>query len=222
MSSRRLQPSARTNRRQRRQIQLSAQSDRALAQKLGIDVKTVSKWRRRQSVDDAPLGPKTPTPSNLAPDAEAFVVAVRQLTRASLEILLPRLQGVLPRLSRSTLYRVWRKWGVSRMPGNLPPSTFPFTHQSKLNIGVGEPFQLRAFRCPKERGVADEGASRGPVLRPVAQGLDTSGLKAHALDGRGRDKQNTNSSSLQASETQTPFHERSICVYALEPDLKFG
>jgi hypothetical protein len=113
--------------------------------KMGLNVKTVAKWRRRKSVDDEPMGPKSRR--NVLPLwEETLVAAVRQLTWASLEVLLPRLQAVLPHLNRSAAYRVWEKWGVSRKPRTAPGPKFPFARRSVAAPSGGEPFQLRVFR----------------------------------------------------------------------------
>ena len=80
MPSRRLHPSARTDRRRRRQIQRSPQTDRALARKYRLNPKTIAKWRRRASVDDEPMGPKARRKDALPPTQEVFVAAVQELT----------------------------------------------------------------------------------------------------------------------------------------------
>ena len=70
-----LHPRARTTRAQRRQIQESEASDRALAAMMRVNVKTVAKWRRRASTDDAPMGPKRSPERSVNPAQEALVVA---------------------------------------------------------------------------------------------------------------------------------------------------
>jgi transposase-like protein len=50
---------ARTTEAVRRAIQHSQASLNALASQYGINPKTVAKWRQRESVQDAPMGPKT-------------------------------------------------------------------------------------------------------------------------------------------------------------------
>ncbi len=114
-----LHPSARTTWALRKRIQHSEDSDRALAAKLGLNVKTVAKWRKRSSADDAPMGPRRVAPTSLNALEEAFVVVARKMTRASLDQLLSALRRQLPSLSRSALYRCQRKWGVNRIPRRL-------------------------------------------------------------------------------------------------------
>ena len=55
-----LHGSARTTEATRRAIQNSQESLRALAAKYGINPKTVAKWKNRESVIDAKMGPKKP------------------------------------------------------------------------------------------------------------------------------------------------------------------
>jgi transposase len=112
-----LHPRARTTRAQRKRIQKSEGSDRALAAKFHVNVKTVAKWRKRCSTNDASMGPRHAPWFNEA--EEALIVVARKFTRLSLERELAALRRVLPGLSRSRLYRCLRKWGVSRIPRRL-------------------------------------------------------------------------------------------------------
>jgi len=49
---------ARTTEAVRRAIQNSQESLKVLSQKYGINPKTAAKWKRRKTVQDAPMGPK--------------------------------------------------------------------------------------------------------------------------------------------------------------------
>jgi hypothetical protein len=51
----------------------------ALSRDLGINVKTVTKWRKRETVEDRKTGPTVPSSTVLSADEEAMVVAVRRL-----------------------------------------------------------------------------------------------------------------------------------------------
>ena len=55
-----LHGSAHTTQAVRRSIQRSQETVTALADRHDIDRKTVTKWRKRKRVEDAPMGPKTP------------------------------------------------------------------------------------------------------------------------------------------------------------------
>ena len=50
---------ARTTEAVRREIQNSKESMKALSERLGLNYKTVSKWKHRDFVHDMPMGPKT-------------------------------------------------------------------------------------------------------------------------------------------------------------------
>src|SRR5580658_6284934 len=50
----------------RRAIQNSQESLRALAERYGINQKTVAKWKQRETVADLPTGPKEAKPSRLS------------------------------------------------------------------------------------------------------------------------------------------------------------
>jgi transposase-like protein len=71
---------ARTTQAVRRSIQRSQQTVAALASRHGVDRKTVAKWRKRQTVEDAPMGPKRPRSTVLTTDEEATAVAFRRHT----------------------------------------------------------------------------------------------------------------------------------------------
>jgi transposase len=150
MPLRRLHPSARTTRKQRRQIQQGQDNDRACAKKMGLNVKTVAKWRRRTSAEDAPKGSKTARQRALTADQEVLAVAVRQLTWVSLDVLASRCDSSTPGFNRTSLYRTWRKWGVSRTPRTAPPPNFPFAHRGSAQVSSAEPFQLRVLRINPE------------------------------------------------------------------------
>jgi transposase-like protein len=77
-----LHGSATTTAAVRRAIQHSQESLRALAKRLGINPKTVAKWRKRASASDLPTGPKEPR-STVLP-VEAVVVAFRRHSRHAL------------------------------------------------------------------------------------------------------------------------------------------
>ena len=111
-----LHGSARTTPAVRRAIQRSQDSVAPLARRHGIDRKTVAKWRKRQSVEDAPMGPTTPRSTVLSVDEEATVVAFRRHTLLPLDDCLYALQPTIPHLTRSSLHRCLQRHGISRLP----------------------------------------------------------------------------------------------------------
>jgi transposase InsO family protein len=111
-----LHGSARTTEAVRRAIQHSQASISALADRYGINAKTVAKWKRRTSVADAPMAPKTPSSSVLSLEEEATIVAFRRHTLLPLDDCHYALQPTIPHLSRSSLHRCLQRHGISRLP----------------------------------------------------------------------------------------------------------
>src|SRR6516162_7542881 len=68
----------------RRAIQASEEKDIVLAERYGVNLKTIAKWRWRDFASDARMGPKNPTSSVLSHDQEAIILAYRWRTRLKL------------------------------------------------------------------------------------------------------------------------------------------
>lgn len=81
-----------------------------------INVKTVAKWRKRASVEDAPMGPRKPHSTVLSAEQEAMIVAFRRQTLLPLDDCLYALQPSIPNLTRSSLHRCLMRHGISRLP----------------------------------------------------------------------------------------------------------
>jgi transposase InsO family protein len=111
-----LHGSARTTEAIRRAIQHSQASIRTLAERHGINPKTVAKWKKRKSLSDAPMGPKEPCSTVLSKEEEAIVVTFRRHTLLPLDDCLYALQATLPHLTRSSLHRCFQRHGISRLP----------------------------------------------------------------------------------------------------------
>jgi len=75
-------------------------SNAALSRELGINVKTVAKWRKRDSVHDAP---KEMHSTVLSIEEEAVVVAFRRHTLLPLDDCLYALQPTIPHLTRPSV-----------------------------------------------------------------------------------------------------------------------
>ena len=100
----------------RRAIQNSQASLRTLAKQYGINPKTVAKWKRRDHVQDAAMGPKQAHSTVLSVEEEAVVVAFRKHTLLPLDDCLYALQATIPHLTRSSLHRCLQRHGISRLP----------------------------------------------------------------------------------------------------------
>lgn len=97
-------------------IQRSKASVPEIAEKYGLNEKTVRKWRKRKTVEDAPMGPKSPRSTVLSPEEEAACVAFRKHTLLPLDDCLYALQATIPHLTRSALHRLYQRQGISRLP----------------------------------------------------------------------------------------------------------
>lgn len=100
----------------RRAIQHSQESLRSLAQRYGINQKTVAKWKKRSSVADLPTGPTEPKSTVLSAEEEAIIVAFRRHTLLPLDDCLYALQATIAHLTRSSLHRCLQRHGISRLP----------------------------------------------------------------------------------------------------------
>lgn len=100
----------------RRAIQHSQESLNVLAERHGINPKTVAKWRKRAFVHDAPMGPKAAHSTVLSLAEEAAIVAFRKHTLLPLDDCLYALQQSIPHLTRSSLHRCFQRHGISRLP----------------------------------------------------------------------------------------------------------
>jgi len=81
-----------------------------------INAKTVAKWRKRTTVEDAPMGPRHTHSTVLTAGQEAMIVAFRRQTLLPLDDCLYALQASIPHLTRSALHRCLQRHGISRLP----------------------------------------------------------------------------------------------------------
>jgi hypothetical protein len=106
--------SATTTHAVRAAIQRSQASLAQLSRELGINPKTVAKWRKRATVEDMKTGPSEPRSTVLTEAEEAAVVALRRHTLLPLDDCLYALQPSIPHLTRSVFSPgIW--WIGSRM-----------------------------------------------------------------------------------------------------------
>jgi hypothetical protein len=108
-----LHGSATTTHAVRAAIQRSKATAKVLAERHGVDPKTVVKWKKRDSVEDAPMGPKTPRSTVLTSEEEAIAVAFRKHTLLALDDCLYALQATIPHLTRSSLHRLFQRHDIS-------------------------------------------------------------------------------------------------------------
>src|SRR5215218_9454088 len=111
-----LHGSARTTPRVRAELQRSQEATRTLAAQYGLNPKTVTKWRKRTTTADQPMGPSRPHSTVLTEIEEAIVVEFRRRTLLPLDDVLGCLRESIPALSRSALHRCLVRHGISRLP----------------------------------------------------------------------------------------------------------
>lgn len=111
-----LHGSATTTHAVRTAIQRSQPSVAELAEQYSLNEKTILKWRRRSTVEDARMGPREVRSSVLSAEQEAMCVAFRRHTLLPLDECLYALQASIPHLSRSALNRLFQRREISRLP----------------------------------------------------------------------------------------------------------
>ena len=97
-------------------IKNSQESLRSLAKKYSINPKTVAKWKKRGVVSDMPMGPKNPRSTIVSVEEEAACITFRKHTLLPLDDCLYALQSIIPTLTRSSLHRLFKRHGISRLP----------------------------------------------------------------------------------------------------------
>ena len=136
-----LHGSAATTHAVRAAIQRSTASISALSRKYGVNPKTVAKWRKRDGVNDAPMGPKEPRSTVLSQEEEALAVAFRRHTLLPLDDCLYALQATIPHLTRSSLHRLYQRHDISRLPdveGPKPKKKFKSYPIGFFHIDIAE------------------------------------------------------------------------------------
>lgn len=136
-----LHGSATTTHAIRAAIQRSKASIEEVAERYGVNRKTVMKWRKRESVDDAPMGPKAPRSTVLTPEQEAIAIAFRRHTLLPLDDCLYALQASIANLTRSSLHRLFQRHAISRLPaveGDKPRKQFKAYPIGYFHIDIAE------------------------------------------------------------------------------------
>ena len=106
----------------RRTIRTSKEPVRVLAERLGINPKTVMKWRHRTNTADRSSGSQRSGVTVLSPPEQEMCLAFRKATMLPLDDCLYALQLSLPHLTRATLHRLYKQHGISRLSDVQNPS----------------------------------------------------------------------------------------------------
>ncbi|UVL15448.1 integrase core domain-containing protein [Pseudomonas atacamensis] len=112
----RIHGSARTTPRIRAELQASKESNRKLAARYRLNVKTVIKWRSQTTTQDARMGPAKLCGAKLTASEDAMVVEFRQRTMRPLDDMQGHLLDYFPQLSRSALHRCLVRHGINQVP----------------------------------------------------------------------------------------------------------
>lgn len=96
-------------------IQRSEATVAALAAQYNLTAKTVLKWKRRDSVEDAPMGAKR-LRTVLTPMDEELICTFRSKTQLPLDDCFIALKERIPALTRSNLHRCLKRYGLSVLP----------------------------------------------------------------------------------------------------------
>jgi len=122
-------------------IQRSQASIKELSERYGLNPKTVAKWKKRDFVEDSPMGPKEVHSTVLSVEEEVLVVAFRKHTLLPLDDCLYALQPTIPHLTRSSLHRCLQRHGISRLPdmnGDKPRKKFKTYPIGYFHIDIAE------------------------------------------------------------------------------------
>ena len=97
-------------------IQRSQATTAALSRELGINVKIVAKWHKRETLEDRKSGQTKPSSTVLSSSEEAMIVAFWRQSLLPPDDCLYALQPSIPHLTRSSLHRCLQQHGISRLP----------------------------------------------------------------------------------------------------------
>lgn len=115
-----LHGTATTTHRIRKEIQTSQEKIKVLAKRYNVNVKTVSKWKTRDFVEDEKCGCKKGQNSVLSAVDEQIIVESRCKSLLPLDDLLVALKPIIPALTRSNLHRCLQRNNISRLSDLLP------------------------------------------------------------------------------------------------------
>jgi len=110
-----LHANAKTTIRVRKEIQESKESLANLAKKYSLNVKTVARWRKSESLSDKPSGP-IKILSSLSDIEQQIVCEFRRITKLSVDDCFISLRDKIKNLSRSNLYRCLKRNALHIIP----------------------------------------------------------------------------------------------------------
>ena len=105
---------ATTNKKQRERLRLSHKTCRTLAEEMAVSLGTIHRWKHRDSPEDKSCRPNT-IEYAFDPAEQTMILSLRQ-KGLPLDDLVDLVQQPLPEASRSSVYRLLKRNGVSRLP----------------------------------------------------------------------------------------------------------
>jgi hypothetical protein len=204
-----LRGSATTTEAVRRAIQHSQESVRALAERHGVNPKTVSKWKHRETVADRKTGPKEARSTVLTPEEEAVVVASRRYTLLPLDDCLYGLQPTIPHLTRSSLHRCFQRHGIKRLP-EVEGNKAPKKKFKAYPIGY---FHIDIAEVRTAEGKLHLFVAIGPASLPMSS---FSGRRQQSSQSSSR------TISLQRFPTPSTLFSLTIAFSSLTPEARAG
>jgi len=105
---------ATTDRKQQERLHNSTKTCRALAEEMAISLGTVHRWKQRDSPEDKSCRPNT-IEHAFDLSGQTMILSLRQ-KGLPLDDLVDLVQQPLPEASRSSIYRLLKRNGVSRLP----------------------------------------------------------------------------------------------------------
>ncbi len=117
-----IHPNARTTPAVRAEIARSCEPTGVLAQRYGVSLETIRKWRKRgaDACQDRSSRPHT-LPWKATDEERAIVCALRRATGFPLDDLTFVVRHFLPHLNRDSIYRILRAEGLGRLPAASRP-----------------------------------------------------------------------------------------------------
>jgi len=110
-----LHANPKTTPRIRKEIQESMESASTLAKRLNLNIKTVLKWKKTQSVEDKRSGPQKPK-SVLSSIQQQIICEFRRISKLPLDDVYVALKDHIPELTRSNLHRCLKRNGLNVLP----------------------------------------------------------------------------------------------------------
>ncbi|ETZ07421.1 transposase [Holospora obtusa F1] len=110
-----LHGNAKTTLRVRKEIQNSMESAAEIAKRLGLNIKTVLKWKKADCIEDKRSGPAQPK-SVLSATEQEIVCEFRRVSKLPLDDVYIALKEKIPNLTRSNLHRCLKRNGLNVLP----------------------------------------------------------------------------------------------------------